>query len=158
MRGAGKTSLGKWVANSLGLKFVDMDEYLEAQENRSIPEIIKADDWEGFRKLELKCLENFTSKHPRGYVVACGGGIVETPAARTLLKNYMANNRIVLHVHRNIENIVSYLQIDKTRPAYTNDIFSVWKNANNGTTSVPTTSTMRLTSTTLPSLMKSRDL
>lgn len=127
MRGAGKTFMGKWVAESLGLKFVDLDEYLEAKLELSIPEIIKAQGWEGFRKEELTCLREFLEKHPRGYVAACGGGIVETAEARDILKTHMAQGRIVLHVHRNIENIVSYLEVDKTRPAYTSDIFSVWK-------------------------------
>lgn len=131
MRGAGKTFMGKWIANSLGLKFVDLDEYLEAKLNKSIPEIIKASGWEGFRKEELTVLREFLERHPRGYVAACGGGVVETPEARTILKNYIASDRIVLHVHRNIENIVSYLEIDKTRPAYTSDIYSVWKKREN---------------------------
>ncbi|VVT49376.1 uncharacterized protein SAPINGB_P002240 [Magnusiomyces paraingens] len=127
MRGAGKTFMGQWVATSLGLKFVDLDQYLEAKLEKSIPEIIKESGWEGFRNEELTVLREFLEKHPRGWVAACGGGIVETPEARTILKEYMASGRIVLHVHRNIENIVSYLEVDKTRPAYTSDIFSVWK-------------------------------
>lgn len=131
MRGAGKSSLGKWVASSIGLNFVDMDDFLEAKLKITIPEIIAKSGWEGFRSEELTCLREFVEAHPRGYVVACGGGIVETPAARDLLKDWMAKDRLVLHVHRNIDDIVSYLEIDKTRPAYTSDIHAVWKRREN---------------------------
>ncbi|KAF5097458.1 hypothetical protein D0Z00_002395 [Geotrichum galactomycetum] len=127
MRGAGKTSMGKWVASSLGLKFVDMDDHLESKLNATIPQIIEKSGWEGFRAEELKDLQEFVIANPRGHVVSCGGGIVETPAARDLLKDWIAKGRLVLHVHRNISDIVSYLEIDKTRPAYTSDIYAVWK-------------------------------
>lgn len=127
MRGAGKTFMGKWMAASLGLQFVDMDEYLEAKLKLTIPEVIAKSGWEGFRSEELTCLQEFLGANPRGYVVACGGGVVETPAARDLLKDWIAKERIVIHIHRNINEIVEYLEIDKTRPAYTSDIYGVWK-------------------------------
>lgn len=127
MRGAGKTSLGQWVADSLGLKFVDMDQFLESNLGKSIPQVIEEQGWAGFRSEELKTLKEFLSTHPRGYVAACGGGIVETPEARDLLKKYMSEDRIVIHIHRNVDDIVSYLNIDKTRPAFTNDIINVWE-------------------------------
>lgn len=127
MRGAGKSSMGRWVASSLGLKFKDMDDYMEEKLGITIPELIKRDGWEGFRQEELQCLDEFLRDKPRGYVAACGGGIVETPAARDILKDWMAKDRLVLHVHRNITDIVEYLQVDKTRPSYTADIFDIWK-------------------------------
>ncbi|ANB14886.1 pentafunctional protein ARO1p [Sugiyamaella lignohabitans] len=127
MRGAGKTSMSKWVAASLGLKFVDLDQYMEAKLQKTIPEVIHAEGWEGFRAHELAILKDFLAQHPRGYVAACGGGVVETPEARVVLKKHMSNGNIVLHVHRNIDSIVSYLNIDKERPAYVDDIQSVWK-------------------------------
>jgi pentafunctional AROM polypeptide len=39
----------------------------------------------------------------------------------------MANGRIVLHVHRPIEHVIKYLQQDKERPAYVDDIRAVWQ-------------------------------
>lgn len=131
MRGAGKTSMGKWIASSIGLKFVDLDELLESSLKTTIPQIIQEHGWEGFRLYELNCLKDFLRDHPRGYVAACGGGIVETPEARDLLKDWMAKDRLVLHVHRNIEDIVNYLEVDKTRPAYVSDIYGVWKRREN---------------------------
>lgn len=131
MRGAGKSSMGKWIASSLGLKFVDLDDYLEDKLGLTIPELIAKDGWKGFRAAELTCLQEFLEAHPRGYVAACGGGVVEIPEARVLLKNWIAKDRIVLHVHRNISDIVNYLEIDKTRPAYTSDIYAVWKSREN---------------------------
>lgn len=126
MRGAGKTFVGKWVADSTGLKFVDMDEYLEKKLNMPISTIIEKHGWEYFRAEELKCLKEFLMNNPRGYVAACGGGIVEIPEARVLLKDAIAKGRIVLHIHRNLNDIISYLNLDKTRPAFTNDLYSVY--------------------------------
>lgn len=126
MRGAGKSSMGKWVAASLGMKFTDLDPYLEAVYQRSIVDIVEQDGWEEFRKKELHVFNKFLTDHPEGHVIATGGGLVEVPEARALLKRLIADNRIVLHVHRNVEEIVSFLNLDVERPAYVDDIESVW--------------------------------
>uniref|UniRef100_A0A060T792 Pentafunctional AROM polypeptide n=1 Tax=Blastobotrys adeninivorans TaxID=409370 RepID=A0A060T792_BLAAD len=128
MRGSGKTFMGQWIAASLGLKFLDLDQHLESVLGRTIPQVIEAEGWEGFRKHELAILKSFVRDFPKGYVAACGGGVVEIPEARQLLKEQMdKHNRIVLHVHRDVDAIISYLQLDKERPAYVDDIRSVWE-------------------------------
>ena len=59
---------------------------------------------------------------PCGYVVACGGGIIDTPDTRDILIEYYISGGIVLNVHR----VLKYLQIDKTRPAYEEDMMEVY--------------------------------
>lgn len=127
MRGAGKTTTGGWIADILGWHFADLDAQLEHNVGRSIPEIIKEYGWEDFRSQELNMLGNMLKEKPQGYVFACGGGIVETPKARDILRSYQASGGLVVLIQRNIDDIMTYLQIDKTRPAYVDDMQSVWE-------------------------------
>lgn len=127
MRGAGKTTTGGWIADILGWPFADLDAQLEQDIGRSIPEIIGEFGWEGFRSRELAMLGKMLTDKPEGHVFACGGGIVEIPEARDTLKSYKKSGGLVVLVQRNIEDIMAYLQIDKTRPAYVDDMHSVWE-------------------------------
>ena len=127
MRGAGKTTTGGWIADILSWPFSDLDEELERDAALSIPEIIQKWDWSGFRTRELEMLRKVLNDKPQGHVFACGGGIVETPEAREILKAYHESGGLVIFVHRNIDDITAYLQIDKTRPAYVDDILGVWE-------------------------------
>ncbi|KAL7919260.1 EPSP synthase domain-containing protein [Trichoderma austrokoningii] len=128
MRGAGKTTAGRWVAKTLGWKFIDLDHELERRSGATIPEMIRGPrGWEGFREDELALLRNVIEAHPNGHVFSCGGGIVETPAAREALKAYGANGGLVLLVHRDTDQVVDYLLQDETRPAYTSEIREVYE-------------------------------
>ena len=127
MRGAGKTTTGNLVSKVLGWPFLDMDDHLEATQQQTIPEIIKASGWDGFRKLEIDLLQDTLRRRPQGHILACGGGIVEIPYARRLLIEYQGAGGLVMHVHRDIDDIMAFLQEDKTRPAYVDDMQSVWE-------------------------------
>ncbi|USW49088.1 Putative pentafunctional AroM protein [Septoria linicola] len=125
MRGAGKTTTGGWAARILGWPFVDMDPELEKQEGMTIPEMLKDNDWDGFRQKELKLLKRLMTEKSQGHVFATGGGIVETPEARALLREWQKDG-MVLHITRDIKAIMDFLQIDKTRPAYVEDMMGVY--------------------------------
>ncbi|KAI0205808.1 EPSP synthase-domain-containing protein, partial [Astrocystis sublimbata] len=129
MRGAGKTTTGAWVADILSRPFIDLDDELEKRAGMTIPEIIQdsGKGWEGFRKDEVELLADVMKKQGRGHVFSCGGGIVETPAARELLIAHQNNGGIVLLVHRDVEQMVEYLMRDKTRPAYSEEIRGVFE-------------------------------
>lgn len=118
MRGAGKTTMGQLGAAILRREFVDLDLDLEKRLGMTIPQIIEQQGWSGFRQQELKVLESFLETKQTGYIGACGGGIVETPQARKALQQHMRRGGIVIHIHRNINDILAYLHQDKTRPAY----------------------------------------
>jgi pentafunctional AROM polypeptide len=126
MRGAGKTTAGGWAAQILGRPLIDLDNYLEETLGMTIPELIKARGWEGFRDEELALLKHAIEEKPKGYIFACGGGVVEMPAARKLLSDYHRKGGIVLLVHRDTEQVMKFLQIDKTRPAYVEDMMGVY--------------------------------
>ena len=126
MRGAGKTTAGGWAARLLGRPHMDLDIELERTVGMTIPEYIRANGWESFRDAELTLLKRVINEKPKGYVFACGGGVVEMPEARYLLSNYHKAGGIVLLVHRDTEQVMEYLQIDKTRPAYVEDMMGVY--------------------------------
>jgi pentafunctional AROM polypeptide len=126
MRGAGKTTAGGWAASILNRPHIDLDVELERTAGMTIPELIKAEGWQGFRDAELTLLKRVITEKPKGYVFACGGGVVEIPEARYLLSNYHKTGGIVLLVHRDTEQVMEYLQIDKTRPAYVEDMMGVY--------------------------------
>jgi pentafunctional AROM polypeptide len=125
MRGAGKTTAGRWASGTLGWPFIDMDDELEASEGMAIPEMLKDNDWEGFRRREVNLLKRLMKEKPTGHIFATGGGIVETPEARQLLKDWHKDGT-VLHISRDIESVMEFLQIDKTRPAYVEDMMGVY--------------------------------
>lgn len=127
MRGAGKTTAGRWMAQLLDWKFIDLDEELERRSGCTIPDIVNGPrGWEGFRQDELQLLQDVMEKHPRGHIFSCGGGIVETAKARDLLRSYISSSGSVVLVHRNTDQVVEYLMRDTSRPAYTTEIRDVY--------------------------------
>lgn len=74
MPGAGKSTIGKLLAQKLNKPFIDTDEQIEALANKSIAEIFLQDGEEAFRTLESHVLAD-VCKGP-GYVIATGGGCV----------------------------------------------------------------------------------
>ncbi|KAL9011535.1 MAG: hypothetical protein Q9173_003625 [Seirophora scorigena] len=126
MRGAGKTTTGRFAASVLGWQFLDLDEQLEETAGRTIPDIIKDSGWDGFRDQEVALLKKTLHERPTGHIFACGGGIVELQEARQLLVDYHQAKGLVILVERDIEDVIAFLQIDKTRPAYVDDMREVW--------------------------------
>jgi shikimate kinase len=70
--GCGKTYWGKRLAERLGVPFLDLDAYLEAQEGRSIADIFSTDGEPAFRMLERDYLHQLPFA---AGVVATGGGL-----------------------------------------------------------------------------------
>ncbi|KND03822.1 3-phosphoshikimate 1-carboxyvinyltransferase [Spizellomyces punctatus DAOM BR117] len=131
MRGAGKTHAGKAAAKAFGRRFIDMDTYLEESLQTTIPKFIAEKGWEEFRRQETLYLDEALTKVPRGAVIACGGGIVETEAARATLRKWSGadgstRKGYVVHIKRDISEVSAYLDQDKTRPMYGEDMLKVW--------------------------------
>ncbi len=70
----GKTTVGRLIAEKLGLDFVDTDELVEANAGRTIPAIFEEDGEAHFRDLESAALRQALGR--RGRVVSTGGGML----------------------------------------------------------------------------------
>ncbi|MBD0861469.1 shikimate kinase [Gordonia sp. zg691] len=81
--GAGKSTVGRILADRLGVDFVDTDVELVRRTGRSIPEIFESDGVEGFRVIEENVVTDVLDNH--GGVVSLGGGAVTTAGVREAL-------------------------------------------------------------------------
>ena len=81
--GAGKTTIGRYLADMLGWRFVDSDHEIELRTGASIPWIFDKEGEDGFRRREAQTILELTAE--QNLVMATGGGVVLNPENRRLL-------------------------------------------------------------------------
>ena len=86
--GAGKTTVGKVLAQRLGWKFYDLDQLIETREQRSIASIFAESGEDTFRNVESAVLSELLEQRLEkdGAVVALGGGAFVQPQNRIALE------------------------------------------------------------------------
>jgi XRE family aerobic/anaerobic benzoate catabolism transcriptional regulator len=84
LRGAGKSTLGKMLAKTIGWDFVELNKEIEAQNGLSVAEIIALYGQEGFRRMEQAALTALLARKEL-MVLATGGGIVSEPLTFDLI-------------------------------------------------------------------------
>ena len=92
--GAGKSTIGKQLANSLHMPFHDSDREIEQRTGVNIPLIFELEGEAGFRHREKAIIDELTRQPD--IVLATGGGAILDPENRKLLKS--RGNVIYLHV------------------------------------------------------------
>ena len=92
--GAGKTSVGRILAESLGWEFLDLDVHLEARTGASIAQLFERHGEAHFRRLESSALANALSRTTT--VIALGGGTPEQLTNRLLLEQTPGTHVIFL--------------------------------------------------------------
>lgn len=83
--GAGKTTVGRLVAQQLGVTFRDTDTDIEKSEGRAIPDIFIDDGEEHFRDLEEQAVRRALAEHDG--VLALGGGAILREATQRALRD-----------------------------------------------------------------------
>jgi len=72
--GAGKTTVGKTLAERLGWSFYDLDEAIEQREGKSIAQIFERLGENTFRKIETAALKDLLRRSQDDCIIALGGG------------------------------------------------------------------------------------
>ncbi|TFK47276.1 Shikimate dehydrogenase [Heliocybe sulcata] len=126
MRGSGKSFIGEMAASTLSWPFVDADVYFEQKHQIGVREFVHKNGWPSFRAAETEILKELLSTYPSGHILSLGGGIVETPEAREVLKEY-AKKGPVVHITREIDEVVKYLGEETARPAYGEPVTDVFR-------------------------------
>lgn len=85
MPGAGKSTVGKRLAEELEVPFRDLDDEIEKKAGCSISEIFQHQGENAFRQMERDCLVQISSCFTP-QIVATGGGIVLHPQNREILQ------------------------------------------------------------------------
>ena len=84
LRGAGKSTLGRALAEGWKLPFVELNRRIEALAGCTLPEIHSLYGPAAYRRYEKRALEETIQRFPRA-VIATPGGIVSDPATFNLL-------------------------------------------------------------------------
>jgi shikimate kinase len=108
--GAGKTTIGRRVAELLGLSFYDLDHEIEEHTGATIPLIFDLEGESGFRERERMQLADLAARS--GVVVATGGGAVLDPANRRCLRE----RGFVVYLETTVEQQLTRLARDRHRP------------------------------------------
>ena len=111
--GAGKSTVGRHLAQKLGWKFIDLDEEIERRERRSIAEIFRESGEPHFRKLEKLYLQEVSSA--RNAIIALGGGAFMDPLNRDLA----GRTGLTVWLKVSFANAADRVKIDGTRPKFT---------------------------------------
>lgn len=107
--GSGKTTLGKALARSMHLEFIDLDWYIEERFHKSIAEIFAERGENGFRRIEQSMLHEVGEFE--NVIIAAGGG---TPC---FFDNVDYMNRIgkTVFLDASVQVLFSRLKVAKTK-------------------------------------------
>jgi shikimate kinase len=113
--GAGKSTIGRHLADELHLEFFDSDQEIEKRTGADISWVFDIEGEEGFRDREESVIHDLTEK--QGIVLATGGGSV----VRNGVRNRLSARGIVVYLETTIDKQVARTQRDKRRPLLRND-------------------------------------
>ena len=108
--GAGKTTIGKYLAQQLKLEFADTDTEIEKRTGADIPWIFDMEGEQGFRDREQQVVAELTEWD--NVVLATGGGVVMRPENR----NALAGRGFVIYLHATVDEQARRTRRDRRRP------------------------------------------
>lgn len=106
--GSGKTSIARILGEKLNREVIDMDEYLEAKFQMTIPQMFeKSENY--FRDNETLVCQDMKDKE--NCIISTGGGVIGRPENMEALKN----NSIIIYINRPLERILEDIEVS-SRP------------------------------------------
>ena len=97
--GAGKSTIGRQLAQQLNMDFIDSDSVIEDRAGADISWIFDLEGEEGFRKREERIINELTQL--QGIVLSTGGGAVMSKESR----NYLSARGIVIYLETTVDKI-----------------------------------------------------
>jgi shikimate kinase len=110
MMGAGKTTLGKTLAQRLHREFVDTDRVLVERTGVPVATIFEIEGEDGFRRREASILAELSGREH--CVIATGGGVVLDEGNRRLMRGA----GIVVYLRARLESLWERTRHDSSRP------------------------------------------
>ncbi len=118
--GCGKSSVGRRLSALLSCPYADLDSIIEKSQGKSVPEIFASDGEVGFRRLELKLLDEYLSVQPTGdearspkqngfkvsAVLSLGGGTVMTPECAEMVRS----RTLCIYLRATVGTLASHLE------------------------------------------------
>ncbi len=108
--GAGKSAVGRYLARTLHLSFVDSDDEIESRTGVDIPFIFEKEGETGFRKREAVVIDDLSKMD--GVVLATGGGAVIDVDSRSRL----GGRGFVVYLFTTVDQQVLRTQKGRERP------------------------------------------
>ena len=108
--GAGKSTIGRHLAERLKKEFWDCDLEIEHRTGVNIPVIFDIEGEAGFRKRETSMIEELTRKS--NIVLATGGGVILSEENRKMLRS----RGTVVYLRAALDTLVKRTHRDRNRP------------------------------------------
>ncbi|PRX08971.1 shikimate kinase [Martelella mediterranea] len=110
LMGAGKSAIGKLVANALDLPYVDTDHEIEAAARMTIADLFVQYGEPEFRALETRVIERILTEGPA--IVSTGGGAFVNPVNRALI----SQSGLSMWLKADLETLWDRVRRRQTRP------------------------------------------
>lgn len=113
--GAGKSTIGRYIAEEMKLTFYDTDQEIEARSGVDVAWIFDVEGEEGFRRREVAVIAELTEH--QGIVLATGGGAIVSP----LNRNHLGGRGFVVYLQASVDQQWNRTRRDKSRPLLQQD-------------------------------------
>lgn len=114
LMGAGKTTVGRFLAKNLELDFYDTDQEIEKRTGVRVPIIFEMEGEDGFRKREVGMIDELTQVD--NIVLATGGGAVLSAENR----EHLATRGTVIYLRASVHDLYLRTRFDRNRPLLQN--------------------------------------
>lgn len=108
--GAGKSTIGRKLAQTIKAEFIDSDREIENRTGVKIPLIFELEGEEGFRSREKNIIDELSQRHP--VVLATGGGAILDEDNRRVL----SERGNVIYLQTSVEQSLQRTHRDQNRP------------------------------------------
>lgn len=116
LMGAGKTSIGRALARTLNIPFVDSDKEIENAAGCSVVDIFSIYGEQEFRRVEHSVIKRLLQEQPIKKIISTGEGAFITPAVRKLV----LDNAISIWLKADLDLLVKRTNLRQTRPQLLN--------------------------------------